>query len=433
MRDFSIENSVSQFHSDKTKEYFQEVKSSFFNGNSRAAIVTLYSVVITDLLIKLEILTELYDDKIAEAILNETKTFQAASPTNPEWEKDLIEKVKNRTSIIDNVDYAHIQALKNDRHLCAHPVLDKEDKLYTPNSETVASHMRNMIESIFTKAPLLSKKILSTALIDISSKSELLIDDDSLDKYISSKYLRNLTVATEIQIFRDLWKFVFKLDNEECENNRIINFRFLYLLYQRNTFNCIEKIKNEQEYFSNILESTTTINLLIRFIAENEFLYNEFREDVHLFIAQQVEKDTSAKLVAWFLNKSIPEHLKQVKSLIKDYFEGYDLSDASGQAYQRIIKICYAKGFTEEANQFIIWRYENVANYNAGDRIFSFLVYPNLDKLNEEMILELCSKADGNSQVYDRKQAKEDHKKLRKHIEKQIGDTFEFDKYANLF
>lgn len=433
MRDFSIENSVTEFHSEKTREYFQEVKSSFYNGNNRAAIVTLYSVVITDLLIKLEILTDLYDDKVAEAILNETKTFQSTNPTNPDWEKELIEKIKARTSIIDSVDHAHIQALKNDRHLCAHPVLDKEDKLYTPNSETVASHIRNMIESIFTKAPLLSKKILSTALIDISSKSELLIDDNSLDKYITSKYLRNLTTATEVQIFRDLWKFVFRIKNEDCENNRVINYRFLYLLYKRNTSNCIDKIKNEKEYFSNISDSLFPLHLLIRFIAENDFLYKEFREDVHLFIDKHVQTDPGAKMVAWFLNDSITEHLKQIKILIQNHFEGYELGDASEPAYRRLINICYSKGSIDDANAFIIWRYENVTNYNSGDRVFSLLVFPNLERFNEEMIKELCAKADLNPQVYGREKAKEDHKKLRHHIEKRIGDEFDFDKFKNLF
>jgi hypothetical protein len=118
------------------------------------------------------------------------------------------------------------------------------------------------------------------------------------------------------------------------------------------------------------------------FIAENEFLYHVFREDVHLFIDKQVNNDTSAKLLAWFLSESNPKHLEEVKILIQNRFEGYKQGDASGQAYQRLVNICYAKGFTEEANQFIIWRYDKVTSYNAGDKIFSYLLLPNLEKLN---------------------------------------------------
>ena len=70
------------------------------------------------------------------------------------------------------MDYAHIQALKNDRHLCAHPVINKDDKLYTLNKESVVTHIRNMLESLFLKAPILSKKILSPLLIDINWREQ---------------------------------------------------------------------------------------------------------------------------------------------------------------------------------------------------------------------------------------------------------------------
>ena len=60
MKDYSLENSIEQINSERTKKYFREVSSSYFNGNYRASIVTLYSVVINDILIKLEVLDEIY-------------------------------------------------------------------------------------------------------------------------------------------------------------------------------------------------------------------------------------------------------------------------------------------------------------------------------------------------------------------------------------
>lgn len=433
MKDYSLENSIEKINSERTKKYFREVSSSYFNGNYRASVVTLYSVVINDILIKLEVLDEIYSDSIAKDILNEIRTFQQAHPNNPDWEKNIIEKVKTRTSLIDNVDYAHIQALKNDRHLCAHPVVDKDDKLYTPNKETVASHIRNMLESLFLKPPILSKKILATILVDIANKKELLIDDESLEKYIKAKYLNNLNPTIEVTIFRDLWKFIYRLDNEDVEENRLINYRVLYFLYKRNTALCIQKIKSEQEYFSNVRNNEYTINFLIRFLSENEFLYPEFREDVHLLIAKHIEKDISAKTVAWFLSESYLKHLEQVKEWIDSSYEQMFPYDASGFAYQRLIKIGYTKGYVKEVTEFIIWRYSNSKNYNDADKVFSYLVHPNLDKFTEEQVVELCEKVNSNSQAYGRKRAEEDHKELRKYIEMNINEAFEFSKYKNVF
>ena len=116
MKDFSLEEARTKISSDKTKEYIGEVLSSYYNGNNRAAIVTLFSVVICDILDKLEVLDEIYQDTVAKDILDEIKAFQTSSPTNPDWEKDIIEKVKNRTDLIDNTDYTHIKSLQNHRH-----------------------------------------------------------------------------------------------------------------------------------------------------------------------------------------------------------------------------------------------------------------------------------------------------------------------------
>ena len=175
MKNYSLEDLANSINSEKTKDYFKEVLSSYYNENYRASIVTLYSVVICDLIHKLETLDEIYEDETARKILEEISLTQEINRTSPQWESDLIEKIKKRTNILDNIDYVHINSLQQHRHLCAHPVINNSNKLYTPNSETVASHIKNMLESLLIKSPLLSKKILNSILKDVSEKKDLFI------------------------------------------------------------------------------------------------------------------------------------------------------------------------------------------------------------------------------------------------------------------
>lgn len=431
MKDFSIENSTNKINSEKTKEYFKEVSSSYYNDNYRASIVTLYSVVITDIIVKLETLSEIYDDKTANNILEEIKSFQKANPNSPDWERDIIEKVKNRTNLIDNVDYAHIQALKNDRHLCAHPVIDKEDKLYQPSKELVAAHIRNMLDSLFLKPAILSKKILKTLLLDLADKKEILIDQESLEKYVNSKYLHNLNPSIEVSIFRDLWKFVFNLENKETDENRQINYRTLNFLYKRNVASCISKIKNEKEYFSNIKDKTIILHYLIVFLAQNEFLFNEFREDIHLLIRNTTNKDFSAKVAAWFLSKSYVDHLKNLRKIIdKNIYDNYP-KDATF-AYQKLIDVGFSKGYNKEVIEFIIWRHTRSTSYDEADRTFSYVVKPYLEKFTEKDFKSLCEKINLNSQNYFRKKASDDLDYLKKYIKNNINENFDFNQYPNL-
>ena len=431
MIDFSIEYDSQKIYSKVTAEYFKEVVSSYNNGNSRAAIVTLYSVTISDILIKLEILEEIYADANAKAILDEIRDFQLNNPNSPEWERDLIEKVKTRTGIIDNVDYAHIQALRNDRHLCAHPVIDKENKLFTPNRETVAAHIRNMMESLFLKPAILSKKILVTILTDIASKNDILINEATLERYVKAKYLSNLTPSVEVAIFRDLWKFIFRLNDPPSNENRLLNYRFLYFLFKRNSGACIQKIQSEKEYFSNVLNSPQHLNFLIRFLSENEYLFKDFQDDVQLLVIKRTEIDANAKGVAWFLSPSFGQHLEALKPFIVDGFPDFT-NNFDSSPLQRLLNTGISKGYASEVVDFIIWRYAHSRNYDDADKIYISAVHPYLKYFNEDKLIELCAKACTNSQVYNRNQASDDHENLKKYIDGKF-EAFDYSPYKELF
>lgn len=316
--------------------------------------------------------------------------------------------------------------------MCAHPVINKENKLYTPNKETVASHIRNMMEMLFLKPPLLSKKILTTILLDIADKKDILIDEESLEKYVISKYLNNLSSAVEVNLFREIWKFIYKLDNADAEDNRLINYRVLYLLFKRNTEACIEKVKAEQTYFSNIHNASHQINFFIRFIAESHFLYQEFREDIHLLVNKHVENNNSAKLVAWFLSDSYLEHLTVVKDLFGKYYDNVGGKRPTTAASARFISIGLSKGYINEVCDYLVWRYSSAKNYYDADLVFSYEIEPNLSYFTEEQLIKLCTDSGSNSQTYDRKQASDDHKVLKQVCEKKIVD-FDIASYPNTF
>jgi hypothetical protein len=434
MNDYSLEYRSKDIISKKTQEYFKEVISSYNNHNFRAAIVTLYSVVISDLLLKLENLDEIYSDVTAKSILDEIKSFQETNPTSGDWEKDIVEKIKTRTNLLNNIDFAHILALRNDRHFCAHPVINnKEQKLYTPSKEAVGAHIRNMLDSLLTKPPILSKKILRTIIIDIADKKNILIDQESFEKYVLAKYLNNLNPSTEIILFRGLWKFIFSLDNQECNENKRINYRLLECLYNRNTSYCRDIIESEQAYFSNILAKKSCLNYFVRFISNNDFLYNSFREDVKQQVSKHVENSNDAKVVAWFLNDSFLGHIEILKKLIENDFNGVAPYYANSIVYKLIVQIGEAKGYSEQVFDFLVWIYVNAKNYNVADEIYAILITPNLSKMSKKQILELCKEGNNNPQVYSRQKAVEDHEKLKKFIESKFEQEITLVEFSNMF
>lgn len=430
MKDYSIETFAEKIYFAKTKEYFKEVSSSYFNGNYRAAVVTLYSVVINDLLLKLEELNGIFRDNKAKGILKEIKEQQSSNPTSSEWEKDIIKRIKQSTQLLDNVDSNRIESLTKDRHLCAHPVVDKEEKLFTPNKETVAAHIRNMLESVLTKPSLLSKKVLSTLVVDIASRRNYLINENETEKYLKAKYFKNLTPNMEVAIFKDLWNFVFHLNNKIAKENRAINFYVLCILYKRNKQDCDRKIAEELPYFSNkIKDDEDTLRFFIGFLAIFDNLYTKFGDDVKILVKNRINEDINAKIVAHFTSSSFTQHLKDIENDIRNT----EWNKIGILAENNLIKQGIIRGFDSDIVDYITNRYTKSRCYDEADHLFERMIKPNLKLFTDIGKIEvLCEKSNTNDQVWERRLGRENHKILKEYIEK-IKSDFDFSLYPNLF
>ena len=432
MRYSNFGNESKKFYSRKTEEYFKEVYSSYNNGNYRAAVVTLYSVVIVDIIEKLIILDEVFDDKSANKILEDIKKQQLRDPKKPDWENVLIEKVKNQTNLIDEIDYFKISSLKTDRNLCAHPVINNDEKLYTPSYETVSSHIRNMIDSVFTKTPLLSKRILGDIVTEISNKKNILEEDLDLLNFLNAKYFNYMSTPVKVQLFKQLWKFVFVSNGQQEVYNRSLNYRFLSLLYKNYTGECDKLINSEVDYFNKIGDQRDNIRLLIKFFSDFDNLYLIIRADLKLQINEEIKNDAGAKMVSHFFSNDFITHLSEIKQNIENFFPDYIQNDAEISAYRRLIDIGFLKGYRNEVIDFITWRYEKSRNYDDADNIFHNIILNYIDKYNYNELLDLCTRISNNGQAFGRKKAKEDHKTLMSLISKKYKN-FPFHSYDKVF
>ena len=195
-----------QIYFSKTKEYFEEVEKSFYSENYRSAVVMLYSVVIADLLYKLEELRDYYSDNIATNILKEVNDKRKHNPKSSEWENELIEKVSKQSEILESYTITNIEYLKNIRNFSAHPALNQNNELIRPSREQTLGLIKNMLNGIFIRPPLFIKKITDNILEDIASKKEdFLIDEKRFDKYLFKKYYEKIPEKMLINIFKDMY------------------------------------------------------------------------------------------------------------------------------------------------------------------------------------------------------------------------------------
>ena len=173
MQEFSLESVSEKIYFDKTKEYFREVLSSYHNNNYRSSVVMLWSVVVCDILYKLQHLVNLHNDPKVIDILNKIQNIQESNPKSSEWEMKLIEESWRNTELINNIEYANLEYLQTQRHLSAHPVLRHDSELHSPSKETVRALLRNSLEDVLIKPPFYANKIFDELVLDIANNSSV--------------------------------------------------------------------------------------------------------------------------------------------------------------------------------------------------------------------------------------------------------------------
>lgn len=425
MRTYSIDLLTEQIKNSKTQEYFDEVIRSYYSKNYRSAIVMLYSIVICDLIFKLQELKDQFNDDNAKSILNEIENIQKSNPTSPNWENRLVELVKEQTNILEHSDYENILHLQKHRHLCAHPVMLQDYNLYSPNQETVRAHIINILEGLLVKPALLSKKIFNEFIENLSDIKEILITEKDIETHLNSKYFENLNSTIEKEIFRSLWKIVFKIDNTQCNENRDINFKALKILLKRNYDILIAYIKEESLYFSNNL-NFDFFDLILTFLNYNPEIIECLNSSAKTLIENKINQNNNYIFSAWFLNKTLKSHIDFLKN--KD---DYDFNvEIKTDTITEFIKIMNSQGLFNESREFLIMMYGRSKSFDQADLRFDYLIQPILKRFTLLELIELIKNVHENGQINGRRYAKWSNRLIKEQVDR-LDPNFDFSTYAN--
>lgn len=423
--EYSIEQRATQIFDARTKEYFSEVLSCYSAGNYRSSVVMLWSVAVCDLLFKLQNLVDLYADAKAREILADIGKLQQDNDRSPIWETKLVESVAEQTQLLDIADRENLLHLQRQRHLAAHPVVNANFQLHRPNRETARALIRNTLDGVLTKAPILSKQIVNELVGDLEQASGILIDDNRLKPYLESKYYNRFNPEVEKTVFKALWKFVFRLTDEPCEKNRAINYSALRLLFGRNPGQFKTQIEADKDYFSTIATGGAPIICLIRFLAREPQLYGLLADHAKAAIQHAAESDTAARCLAWFTGASLQEHAAR----LGNWISGKDHPQIERVTWDAIEGISdspeWAKMVIRLANKY----YVASDSYNGADRRFTEVIKPLLARYELDDCVELIEGIQRNGQTWERSRARGDHRELRARAI-QIDPTFDAAEYA---
>jgi hypothetical protein len=421
--DFSVELAAERINDSRTREYFQEIQYSFVSGSHRSAIVMLWSVVVADLVYKLQDLRDLYGDVTAKSILEAVEAKQLKNPNNPEWEVQLVEDINSRLNLFEPAEYQHLLQLQKLRNLSAHPILSATNVLFSPNRETVRAAIRNALEGVLLKPPIFSKKIVSEFAADLAAKKALLPDRASLASYLEAKYFKGLHPEVEREIFKALWKFVFRLENPETDENRDVNVRTLHLLYERKPLELKEFIQSQQTFFSELADGAP-IAEAIRFLSAHPSLYGALSDAAKVLIENRAKSTVDLYSIAMFLSPDFSKHIEallqlpQRTTISAPVFKEMMITSRNAECSERLCIL---------GSEI----YGSSPSFNTADFNFTNFIEPYLDDFDSEAMKTLLEQIEGNSQTYGRGRASIDHPKVYLRCQQVLGASFDYTKYVD--
>lgn len=409
----------------KTKEYFKEVLSSYSNGNYRSAVVMLYSTVIGDILLKLKELKDMYNDAAAIRILKEIEDEQKESKSKSTWEKDLLEKIRDKTNLIDSKVYSDLSFLYADRCFSAHPAVNEDFELYTPNQETVIAHIKNALQGVLIKPPIFIKNVIDMLTNELKEKKDIYLNNkEELDVYLKNKYYSHMNDSMKIKVFRTLWRFCFRnTDNEDCKNNRKINRLALHILANTCLGIITTEIKNKPEDFTVAIDNDCLGQLTV-FLSSNSSIYSLLSQDVKLSLEKFIDDNGHAKWGAWFRFTTLKKHIDYLKK------KSYTLKK-SNKDVEYMYGYYVKNGKKEFVLDFFVYYYINSYNFSDADERYNLAIQPYLKEFTFTQIHELIKGIDGNRQVFDRNAAYRTNTEIIKSREIDEFQGFNFEQYSN--
>lgn len=405
---------------EQTKGYFNEIISSYDNGNYRSAMVMLYSTIVCDLLLKLKELSEVYTDARAERILDEINR-QRKEANNSGWEWSLIKKIRTQTELLDDESYAMIEHIYDLRNFSAHPALNEDYELISPTQEMTVAYIKKALEDVLIKPSVFAENIVDRMSNDISAKKEIYQNDfEAFKTYLNKVYFQRMSDKMANQVFKAFWKFTFvKTDSEVYTENRYINRKTLEAMLCERCESICKYITENPNYFTVVQDSACLLHLCV-LLSYYPQVYNTLEEATK----HQIDcfDDSNISIIKWFVVGSLEQHVAMFSSS----------TDKLPKKVLNILRtICQAQGQPRLFSRFIINHYAKSDSFSEARNRFDGVIAAYFDIFDATDYIEIINIINSNRQIYDYGWQQERNDKLLSRAASLLPHGFDLDRYEH--
>ena len=422
MNDYSIEMAAERIFDSRTRDYFDEVYGCYVAGYYRSSVVMLWSVVVIDILFKLDYLESAYEDPKATAILSNIRHQQKQNQKSAEWESVLISEVESQTDLLDTAELTLLKNLQKHRHLSAHPVLTRQEALFSPNKETARAYIRNILDSVLTKPPFMSRKVFDAFIEDVGRFGQLNLDADRFKELLEERYLKYFSPATYIHVFKSLWRVTFKSKDSQPKTNRTVNRQALEVLFSNRETDVLSEIGGNRDWFSDVSFDEDHLIEITTFFRSNPKVYKLMSDALKGVVAGYAGLSLNNFALCWFMSDSLDNHIQ----IISERISGGESLDED--AYLDFCQSLQTADCFPQVLDFGISSYGESGTYDTATLRFNEMIRPFLNEYSREQIITLLQQIESNGQTYGRREVQKDHSEVKERID-EIDSAFDFTAY----
>ncbi len=203
----------------QARKYLEEAIASYRSGAYRAALITTWISVCVDVIEKIRELS-LSGDASAQAIESKLDGIRGNDINGMlDFERKLLDFACDQLQLISLIEKTHLERLREDRNICAHPTFSSDGSQFNPSPELVRAYVVQVANYLLVQAPVQGKVVIAKTFELIQETSFPENDEEAFSVLSSNHHLgraressiRNLTIILLKRIFQDDTVMLFDL------------------------------------------------------------------------------------------------------------------------------------------------------------------------------------------------------------------------------
>lgn len=193
------------------KNYLNESIAAYRTGAYRASLIATWIAVCVDIIEKIRELS-LSEDPAAKKWEQQLDKIQPNDPRAMlDFERNLLNIACDDLQLISTIEKSHLERLKDDRNICAHPTFSDDGSQFSPPAELALAYIVQSANYLLVHPPVKGKVIVQR-LYELINEPSFPEDEEKAFTLLSSENnlgrvkdsgVRNLSILILKRIFRD--------------------------------------------------------------------------------------------------------------------------------------------------------------------------------------------------------------------------------------